>query len=282
MVSAIITTHIRALLLDRAIKSVLAQTYKQIECIVVDDKSTDNTKEICALYPEVIYIYIPPDESKGGNYARNKGILASKGEYCAFLDDDDYWLPTKIQEQVDLIEEKGCGVVYCPKTHEVIENGSITYHKGYALPSNSGDMSKKILYTICTTTSCLLVKRSLLNEVGLFNEHLQFWQEYELTIRLAQKTPFYFVRSSLVVYRIDTADSNRLTNKFFEWKNAVKQIHLLHSDLYKELNFKEKILVKQLEFRDAKLRSSNAGLQYRRIYYSILLNFLNLFLRFYR
>ena len=91
LVSAIITTHNRAELLTRAIESVLGQTYQEMEVIVVDDASTDNTSDVCAKYP-IKYIYIPEAESQGGNYARNLGIRAAKGEYCAFLDDDDYWL----------------------------------------------------------------------------------------------------------------------------------------------------------------------------------------------
>lgn len=91
LVSAIITTHNRAELLTRAIESALGQTYREIEVIVVDDASTDNTREVCEKYP-IHYIHIPKAESRGGNYARNLGIRAVKGEYCAFLDDDDYWL----------------------------------------------------------------------------------------------------------------------------------------------------------------------------------------------
>ena len=99
LVSAIITTHNRKDLLKRAIDSVFAQTYPNIELIVVDDASNDGTSEMCD-DNRINYIFIPKLESHGGNYARNLGIKASKGEYCAFLDDDDYWLPTKIEKQV--------------------------------------------------------------------------------------------------------------------------------------------------------------------------------------
>ena len=85
LVSAIITTHNRCELLVRAIESVLSQTYSELECIVVDDASEDETPEVCKRYP-VIYIQIPKEESRGGNYARNLGIKASKGAYCAFLE----------------------------------------------------------------------------------------------------------------------------------------------------------------------------------------------------
>ena len=100
LVSAIITTHNRRDLLKRAIDSVLVQTYTNIELIVVDDASDDGTSEVCN-DKRIKYIYIPKSESHGGNYARNLGIKTSKGEYCAFLDDDDVWLPRKIELQLE-------------------------------------------------------------------------------------------------------------------------------------------------------------------------------------
>ena len=99
LVSAIITTHNRKKMVGRAIESVLCQTYKNLECIVVDDASDESAESVCKSYP-VHYIYIPKEESTGGNHARNVGIMKAKGKYVAFLDDDDYWLPTKIEKQV--------------------------------------------------------------------------------------------------------------------------------------------------------------------------------------
>ena len=228
LVSAIITTHNRQDLLIRAVKSVLSQTYKNMELIVVDDASDERADELLKEF-DLQYIYIPKEKSKGGNHARNIGILTAKGEYVAFLDDDDYWLPIKIEEQMALIEEKQCELVYCPLTLEKISaNGTITYIHESPNPYKSGDLSKKILYNICTTTSCILVKKDALIDIGLFDENLKFWQEYELTIRLAQRGPFYYAWKDLVVYRVDTSDKNRLTNKFDEWRKAVRYIYTKH------------------------------------------------------
>lgn len=269
LVTAIITTHNRKKLLKRAIDSVLHQTYNNIECIVVDDHSDDGTNDLCLQYP-VQYIYIPFIESKGGNYARNKGIKAAKGKYIAFLDDDDYWLPTKIEKQVALLESKGCELVYCGKTLEYVLMGRNVYKQEATSLSGSGDMSKKILYNICTTTTNILAKRSALFEVGLFDENLKFWQEYELMIRLAQRKPFYFVNEPLSVYRIDANDKYRLTNKYFEWKNAVKFIHNKHYNLYNQLTILEKFRVKLLIWEDAKIRSKASGLFLTYIYYLLI------------
>ena len=140
--------------LPNAIESVLNQTYTDIECIVVDDNSDDGTDAICKEYP-IHYIYISPSESRGGNYARNKGIRLAKGEYIAFLDDDDYWLPTKIEKQVKLIEEKGCDLVHCGRRLEFLKKDEVLYQDIYPLLSHSGNLRRRILFTICTTTSAM-------------------------------------------------------------------------------------------------------------------------------
>jgi len=269
LVSAIITTHNRSALLTRAIESVLSQTYGSIECIVVDDASSDDTKKKCKSYP-VNYIFIPKDESHGGNYARNLGIKAAKGKYCAFLDDDDYWMPTKIEKQVSLIEEKGCELVYCGKRNEIVKLSGIVYNEVLPDIHYQGMMSKKILTDIRITTSDVLILRQALVDVGLFDENLRFWQEYELTIRLAQRKPFYFVNEALTVYRVDLADSQRLTNKYYEWINAVKYIHKKHKVLYRRQSFLDKLKTRDLFWRDAKKRSKASGLAMHYYYYYVL------------
>lgn len=268
LVSAIITTHDRQDLLVRAVKSVLSQTYKNLELIVVDDASDERADELLREF-NLQYIYIPKEESKGGNHARNVGIRAAKGEYIAFLDDDDYWLPTKIEKQVKLIEEKKCGLVYCGKTYENVIGNEIHYTEDY--PRYSGDMSHKILMVIIPTTSTILVKKPLLIEVGLFDEMLKYWQEYELSIRLAQKTEYYYVNEQLVVYRVDIKDNNRLSNKYKGWKEAVKYVFNKHHALYKNISFKEKIWVKQMVWKVARYRCKVGKMWGKYIYYQCLI-----------
>lgn len=260
LVTAIITTHNRLDLLKRAIDSVFAQTYNNIELIVVDDASTDGTFKYC-MQQSLRYIFIPQNESRGGNYARNQGILAAKGKYIAFLDDDDCWLPTKIEKQVNLIESKDCELVHCGRKLEILTGDTVKYRDILPNSQEYGDMHRKILFTICTTTTNILVKRQALFEVGLFDENLRFWQEYELTIRLAQRKPFYIVDEVLSVYRIDALDKHRLTNKYWEWKDAVNYIHEKHADLYDKLNCIEKFRVYLMTIGDAIQRSKAAGLK---------------------
>lgn len=270
LVSAIITTHNRRELLRRAIDSVFSQTYPIIELIVVDDHSDDGTNEICK-DPRINYIFIPKEESRGGNYARNLGVKASKGKYCAFLDDDDYWLPTKIEKQMLLINQMDCELVHCGRKLEIVHHDRVEYDDFLPIINHSGDMSKRILQTICTTTSCIMVKREALLNIGLFDENLMFWQEYELTIRLAQRSPFYYVNEPLVVYRIDKSDMNRLTNKYREWQKAVEYIRNKHSQLYTQLSYWELYKVKILIWEDAERRCKLSGLYYKAFYFRFLL-----------
>ncbi len=281
LVSAIITTHNRIELLKRAIESVLSQTYQNIECIVVDDSSDDGTEEYCGKLDNIVYIRISKNESRGGNYARNLGIKASKGEFIAFLDDDDYWLSEKIEKQVNLLKEKLCSLVFCGRKLEYVKkNAEIFYRDDLPNSKYKGDLSTEILMSICTTTSAIFVKRDVLFEVGLFDENLKFWQEYELSIRLAQKTFFYFVNEPLVVYRVDLNDSQRLTNKYYAWMEAVDYIKGKHHKLYNRLTFFQRVRCKRLISNDAVVRCKNSGMLCRSVFYRIFSLFLKCILIF--
>lgn len=260
MVSAIITTHNRCELLKRAIESVLIQDYTDIECIVVDDASSDGTQEYCEGLSNIKYIRIPADESRGGNYARNVGIKSAKGEYVALLDDDDYWLPSKIRKQVELIVEKKCGVVYCPRRFENVDGNGKESFVDEKVSVNSGDLSKKVFTYICSTTSCVMIEKRLIDLVGGFDESLKFWQEYDLLIRLAQATEFYSLSECLVVYRVNPFDKKRLTNKYYEWVENTIRFEEKHKQLIERLPFSYKIGFDSLREMDAKVRAHNSGL----------------------
>jgi len=112
-VSVIIPTYNRAEFLRSAIESALTQTYTDLEIIVSDDKSTDHTKEVVRSFIDERTKYIRNKGKKGVSAARNSAILASKGEYIAFLDDDDEWFPDKLQRQVEVLDHSRpniCGV----------------------------------------------------------------------------------------------------------------------------------------------------------------------------
>lgn len=269
LVSAIITTHNRLPLLKRAVASVRAQTYRNMELIVVDDRSTDGTRAWCEAQ-DFRYIPISPEEIGGGNYARNQGVTHARGEYVAFLDDDDAWLPTKTERQVALLERTGSELVFGRRRIERVSIHGVSYEDEVHPEWFQGDMSRKILYAIPTTSSNILARRDAIIAVRLFDESLQFWQEYELLIRLAQRKPFHFVHEPTFIYRVDTCDQQRLTNKYFEWRHAVRQIHRKHRRLYARLTLQELLLAQRMVWVDAINRSLVCGLVWRRRWYRAL------------
>lgn len=276
-VSAVITTHNRLELLKRAIESVKSQTYTNIELIVVCDGSEDGTKEYCESIDDIIFIYIPKEKSKGGNYARNIGIKHSTGDYVALLDDDDYWLPTKIAHQVNGMNITGCKASYCKY--------NITFCNNIHIPiddfSNKADYTLKIsnetirvenlkyrsLYKICVLTSSLMVSKEIIAKTGPFDEQLKAWQEFEFIVRLAQQTLFCLVDKPLFYYSINN-NNKRISDKLLDWKKSVKYIYYKHSKLYDILNFAERTKMKHQYYLDGYIRSKkSAGRVVRSLYY---------------
>lgn len=270
LVSAIITTHNRPQLLECAIKSVLQQTFHNLECIVVDDASSDSTESIYKDDSRIIYVRIPSEESRGGNHARNVGVQHAKGEYVAFLDDDDIWLPQKIEKQLNLFQQNSKSVVFCGRIFKKISSGKCEYQQLIPPEKFSGNISRLILCTYVTSTSCLMIPKSLFAQVGLFDENLIFWQEYELTIRLAQIAPFYFVPEPLVECLDESGNSQRISNKFINWKKNISYIRTKHAILYNGLSFKENWIYHATLSKDAFRRSLRSGIKKNVFFYGVL------------
>ena len=268
LVSAIVLTHNRKHLVTRAIESVLSQTYQNMECIVVDDASTDGTRDMLLKRKDIKYIYIPKSESRGGNFARNTGIKVAKGKYIAMLDDDDYWLPTKTEKQVALIEEKGCDLVYCGARAETIEkDGNISYDDSLPTEEGEGDLSQKIFAHIYVLNCAMLIRKSALDTYGYYDENLRYWQEYELTMRLAQHSYFFYVNEVLLVFRVDKGEKQRLTNRLDGWRKNAHYIYKKHFSIVRRLPHSLKLdLIMQFLF-EACVRSQASGKKWTYLYY---------------
>ena len=255
LVSAIITTHNRKELLLKAITSVLNQTYTQLQCIVVDDASTDGTREaLQSLIQEgkITYFYIEPQDSRGGNYARNIGIANAVGEYIAFLDDDDEWLPDKIEKQMQLfINHPEIGMAYCGLKRQYIKNDCVYKQlESSGIGKKDTDLSKEVLIHIITVTSSIMVKKSLLDIIGTFDENLKYWQEYEFCIRLLQNTKAGYLEGAYVLYRVFEGDKKRLSNNIEGWEESVRYILKKHTELYDKLSIEEEALRKVYYYID--------------------------------
>jgi glycosyltransferase involved in cell wall biosynthesis len=200
LVSVVIPTYKRPDMLGRAINSVLNQTYDNIEIIVVDDNDADSeyrreTEEFLERYADVDnLLYLKHKKNKNGAAARNTGINNAKGEYIAFLDDDDEWLSEKIEFQVEAIENLEVTAVYC--NHFVRNNNQL-----YTVTAEiKGNIYKNLLKGNCTSmTSSILIKKSELLKVNGFDERLASFQDYDLWLRLFKDNKIDFIDETLVI-----------------------------------------------------------------------------------
>lgn len=197
LVSVILPTYNRATLLPRAIKSVLNQTYKNFELIIVDDDSTDNTKKIVNDFKDKRIKYILHKENKGGAASRNMGIKQAKGEYIAFQDSDDEWLPKKIEKHIETFKSLSIkyGVVYADCW--VIE-GSKKYLISSKFDQKSGLIKKDILRGNFVTIQTV-VRKSCFSTMSLFDEKLPRFQDWELWIRISKKYLFKYINEPLAI-----------------------------------------------------------------------------------
>ena len=198
IVSVIIPTYNRGKYLPRAIVSVLSQSYNNFELIVVDDASTDNTAEIVNSIDDPRLKYICHDQNKGGAAARNTGIKAAKGDYIAFQDSDDEWMPEKLAKQMDVFIDCAAdvGAVYCSYLMKS-ENRSSFIPAAHIVRRN-GNILLEILAESFIGTPTLVVRRDIFDKIGLFDENLSRFQDWDMAIRIAQEYHFQFIDEQLV------------------------------------------------------------------------------------
>ena len=208
-VSVIIPIYQRAHLVSQTIESVLAQTYTDYEIIVVNDGSTDNTKEVLACFGNKITTI--HQENKGVSAARNTGINAAKGLYIAFLDSDDLWQPNKLEKQLAFFESNPkIGLVYSDAFF-FNEKGVLPDKWTSVYPPPPVWQFLALFGRNFILTSTVVVRRECLDEVGLFDETLKSCEDYDLWLRIIEKFPIYFLNEPLGYYRqsANSLDSNR-------------------------------------------------------------------------
>ena len=236
LVSVIIPTCNRSSMLKRALDSVLKQTYSNIEIIVVDDASTDDTSEVIKKYTNESLRYVRVDRSRGGNFARNLGVSKTHGEYIAFLDDDDEWMPDKLSKQLEVFNSgKSLGLVYTGV--EVIHTGyDNIYHNQ---PKLRGDLSKSILtYNYIGSTSSVMIKREIFDNAGGFDIELPQLQDYDLWIRICQISNIGYVSESLIKYYVHN-NVAQITSSVLKNQKAIEIIDAKYSDLISNLSKKQ-------------------------------------------
>ena len=211
LVSVVVPTYNRAEALPDTIDSVLAQTHEELELLVVDDASTDDTREVVESYDDPRVEYLRHEENRGGSAARNTGIEAAEGEYVAFLDSDDEWLPEKLERQLSLLRSRGSDWIaaYCDvKPPADGDTGRLTWALGSMLggePPRHREGGDVLIAEVLTDRlhtsagSTLIVERDVAVEIGGFDESFERFQDTEFLVRVLERGKLAYLPEELVL-----------------------------------------------------------------------------------
>lgn len=194
MISVVIPTYNREKVLARAIDSVLNQTYTDLEVIVADDCSTDNTRQLVQGYADPRVRYGCLKKNSGACAARNLGIDMARGEYIAFQDSDDQWHEDKLQVQMEAMERTGADLTFCG-FEKRFDNGLCLVHP-QGLQSHFCDQ-EELLYNSLASTQCILGKAEAVRRT-MFDVTMPRLQDYDFIIRAAEKYRIYYTNCVLV------------------------------------------------------------------------------------
>ena len=268
-VSVIIPTYNRKNLLERALQSVSSQTFVPHEIIVVDDGSSDGTKDwVLERFPYVRYIY---QDNSGVSSARNAGIKEAKGSWIAFLDSDDEWMSNKLEQQKGVINS--FQEAWLCHTNEIwIRNGvrvnQMKKHQKYG-----GNVFENCLDICKISPSSVLIKKEVFEMVGLFDESLKVCEDYDLWLRITSVLPVIFLDEPLITkygghsdqlsrvdsgiekYRIQSlekilsSNSLSISQSKIALSQLIKKLKIFSNGLEKRNKFKElNIYIKKIEF----------------------------------
>lgn len=242
LVSVIIPTYNRLEFLNDAIKSVINQTYRPIECIIVDDNSTDDTKKMVEKWiknnsDSVIIKYIH-QENSGPQIARNTGTEASTGYYIQYLDSDDLLYPDKIKKQVDfLIKNKDCDGVWGGWAKGSIEEYEIINSK------TSNDLLSQLLTENCIVNFSFLMTRALIKKIGTWDIKIKRNQEIDFQVRGLLAGGNYKFQSQICgLWRIHQGDrianntgSEEIIEFYKKWEKILAEKNLFNINIRKNI-----------------------------------------------
>lgn len=215
LVSVIIPTYKRSMMLERSIESILNQTYSFLEVILVNDNDPDDdyTKEvkkrIARFQHDIRFRFIIQKKHINGAVARNVGIRSAKGEFIAFLDDDDWWMPDKIEKQIKVLQnlDKEWGGVSC-KFCLYNNQGKVI---GKTSKYDDGYIYKDVLFLLSdVATGTLLLRHEALDFVGYFDENLKRHQDVQLLVNFTYHYKLKEIDAFL--HCVDVSDTNNRAN----------------------------------------------------------------------
>lgn len=231
LVSVVIPVYNGERYLESAVRSVLAQTYPKFEIVAVDDGSTDGSRQILESYRDRIRICEQPNSGVG--IARNRGILESRGEYIAFLDQDDWWLPDKLAAQIEELERTRAGLVHTRTLY--FDEQKQAFTEALDPTANPGKYVgwcyEQLLYGNAICNSSVMVRRELFAQIGLCDSRIvgNSVQDYDLWLRLARVTPFAYVERPLTVFRLHPLQGTNNRRLILREQIKVLSWHLVES-----------------------------------------------------
>jgi len=288
LVSVIIPTYNRADTIERAVNSVLAQTWRQLEVIVVDDGSTDQTVAILKKYGDKIRVI--RRQNGGPAVARNTGIKAATGEIISFLDSDDAWLPSKTERQVNLLQRtESSGVVCCVCNARMLYASRVvtTFQVSCLHPelaegvwSNPADI---IVDRFLLFNQVASIRREALSQAGFFREDLPFGlnDDYDLSLRLALVGPWAFIADTLVEWHEHSGNISRSHSKLAICAQTIEILQNINNVPYFRGKMPQALLRRRLRLLSFDLCALRMGADESAAIRALGRSF-NLFLRGYR
>ena len=236
LVIAVVTTYKRPIkIVGRALKSIVEQTYKNLEIILVndcpeDEQLSNELKKLCNSFDRKI-TYLPMPKSAGANAARNYGAKHSQGSYIAFLDDDDTWTKEKIDLQMREMEDPDVGIVYGNTWINSEKYHSLKLH--YKEKRPEGDLYALLFRSnIVGSTSFPLIRKKAFDDVGGFNEGVPALQDMELWLRIAKNYKVKYIHEPLGTYYFYVGD--RISAHPERRVKGYEQIYVQHKAYLRE------------------------------------------------
>lgn len=227
MVSVIIPTYNRANLIERSARSVLNQTYKDLELIIVDDGSTDNTEQVVKAINDTRLVYVK-QKNTGACAARNNGINLASGEYIAFHDSDDVWHSDKLEKQIKILKETEADLVFCSMYK--IEDGKKVGLIGDRFPIGFFPASG-LPFGISTQTLCA---KSKVFKTLHFDEKMPRIQDFEILLRISKEFKMYYLEEPLVDYYMQSDSISKSPEKLIKAYKIIFEKNPDFCSYYKE------------------------------------------------
>ena len=274
MVSILMCTYNREQYLKRAIDSVIAQTYTEWELIIVDDGSTDNTEQLLAFYPDPRIRYIKMDKNRFYCYAANYGLQNCRGDYVAFQNSDDEWLPDKLEKQMRFMEEHTeAGACFTEVTLIDNEGNDLSER---CLPmeklfENHYEDQKDWMHFFLHKGNCVchpsaLVRKKVMDEVGGFNLMYCQLADFDLWVRIVTEHPIYVLPEKLIRFRWDINKQEQVSSA--TEKNLIRSFNeqmLIRKQMIDRLSDEQMLLFFKSEFQK-KTSSSHLELEFEKAF----------------